>query len=105
MTRLGDDLYMPFEDDPTGGRIDLHGAWLAGGVVVMGAVLPVPGAGLKPALVFRFALASGDFAAPMVLVLDDDQAAKTTTLVGAAVNAALQATTEARRHGTFGSGA
>lgn len=106
--RLGDDLDLPFEEVPGGAAgafmTDLDDALVCGGLVVMGGVLPVPGIGPKPALVFRFATATGDLANPVVLVLDADQAAKTTALVDAAVNASLKLAEDALRNGTFGSG-
>ncbi|HET7386881.1 MAG TPA: hypothetical protein VFJ19_09500 [Nocardioidaceae bacterium] len=90
MSRLGNSMDLPFENNPTGTSVPLDDALISGGVVVMAAVVPVDG-GPKPALVFRFSDPHGRFYPPMVLVADDDQMAKTTDLVSKAVRAARAA--------------
>lgn len=75
-------------------EVDLADAALAGGVVIMAAALPVPGKGLMPALVYRFAKPDGTgFWPPVVLVVDEDQMTKTAQLTASAVAAAIQAAT------------
>lgn len=92
---LGDSLDLPFEETPPGMTLD-ENVVLSGGLVVMGAVVPVPSLGPKPALVFRFAAVDGTFLPAVVLVLDVDQAEKTPQLVAAATAAAVRAAREAR---------
>lgn len=87
--RLGDDLDLPLE--PTSGELlDYHVHW-SGGVVVLSSTIDVPGAGKKPALVFRFASPTGEFYTPIVLVADDDQMAKLDPLISGAVDLARRA--------------
>lgn len=95
---LGDSLDLPYEgQDPT--WLDLDAAMLSGGVVVMGAVVPVPDVGPKPGIVFRFARPDGEFWPPVVLIVDPRQAQKLTPLVRAAVETAILA---ARSQGADG---
>ena len=91
---LGHSLDVPFEEGPPGQTIDLDKAHLAGGMVVMAAVIPVEGEP-KPVLVFRFVAPLGQFYTPLVLVLDDDQARNVPALVTRAVTAAVRAAKEA----------
>ena len=91
MSRLGDSMDLPYEDNPAPVFItdDLR---LSGGVVVAAAVVPLPDDGtLKPTLVFRFSDPFGNFYPPIALVLDDQQAAKLPTLVRDAVEGARKA--------------
>ena len=94
MTNLGDGLDVPFEEGPPGQTVDLGHAHVAGGLVVMASVVPVAGEA-KPALIWRFTSPLGQFYPPVVLVLDEDQAIKTTALVDQAVKAAVRAAKEA----------
>lgn len=88
--RLGDDLDLPFERQALT-EIDLDHAHIASGVAIMAALLPVPDAGVKPALVYRFANPDGSgFYPPMVLVTDDDQMAKLGPLTEAAAATAIE---------------
>jgi hypothetical protein len=64
---------------------------LSGGVVVAAATVPLDDGEHKPALLFRFATPLGQFYPPMLLVLDDDQAANLPTLVRDAVDGARDA--------------
>ena len=92
MPDLGSSMGLPFEEGPPGDRMDLTG-YVCGGLVVMAAVLPVEDE-LKPALVFRFADALGQFHTPFVLVLDEDQARNLVPLVTQAVDAAIRTARE-----------
>lgn len=94
MSRLGDSMDMPYEQNPPGQSIT-DGFLLSGGVVVAGAVLPLDDGEHKPALMFRFSDPLGHFYPPMLLVLDDDQAAKLPPLVSKAVSDAIRAAKEA----------
>lgn len=91
MSRLGDDgLNLPFEEQEPTWVTDEYA--VSGGVVVAGAVVPVPGAGNKPALLFRFAKVDGSgFWPPLLLVLEGDQVYQVPDLVSAASKAALKA--------------
>lgn len=84
---LGDSLDLPFETQAPTPLADQDVRW-SGGVVVMAATVPVPGSGVKPALVFRFAAPDGTFHPPVVLVADPGQLGKLTSLVAEAVDAA-----------------
>lgn len=91
MTDLGDSLDVPFESQqPTPGLQGEH-VHYSGGVVVMAATVDVPGAGKKPALIFRFATPTGGFYPPVCLVEDDDQMAKLRPLINGAVAEARRA--------------
>lgn len=90
---LGNSLDLPFEDGPSGQTIDLDRAHLAGGMVVMAAVLPVDGEP-KPVLIFRFTAPLGQFYSPVVLVMDDDQVRKVPSLISKAVAAAVRVAKE-----------
>jgi hypothetical protein len=84
---IGDhNLDLPFEpQQPTPGLQGEH-VHYSGGVVVMAAVVDVPGAGKKPALVFRFAEpTTGQFYPAFCLVQDDDQMAKLRPLINEAI--------------------
>lgn len=87
--RLGNSMDLPFEEAPPGQTLDLSDAAISGGLVVMAATMPVPDVGTLPALVFRFATPTGQFYRPILLVLDEDQAAKLPQLVLASVAAAI----------------
>lgn len=78
---------LPFEAQGPSPMPDEH-VNFSGGVVVMASVVNVPGAGPKPALVFRFAMPLGGFYPPIALVEDDDQMAKLGALVMQAASAA-----------------
>jgi hypothetical protein len=93
MSRLGDSMDLPYEDNPPGQFIEDVFS-VSGGVVVAGAWLPVDGEN-KPALVFRFSNPLGQFLTPILLVLDDDQAAKLPDLIKKAVSGAIKAAREA----------
>lgn len=85
MGDLGNGLEMPFEAGGEGPMLDAH-VHYSGGVVVAAAVVDVPEAGKKPALVFRFANpATGEFYTPICLVTDDDQMAKLRPLINEAI--------------------
>ena len=92
--RLGNSMDLPFEQGPPDQTINLDRAHLAGGMVVMAAVIPVDGEP-KPVLVFRFAAPLGQFYSPLVLVMDDDQMRKVPDLVAGAARAAVRAAKEA----------
>lgn len=80
------DLDLPFEpQEPTSGLRGEH-VHYSGGLVVMAAVVDVPGAGKQPAVVFRFAEPiTGQFYPPFCLVADDDQMAKLRLLINEAI--------------------
>lgn len=86
---LGDDLDLPLE--PTSGELQDEHVHYSGGVVVMPSTVNVPEAGIKPALVFRFATPDGDFYPAIVLVTDDDQMAKLRPLIVESVQMARRA--------------
>ena len=90
MSDLGNSMDLPYEAGPPGELADEH-VHYSGGVVVMAATIPVPAAGVKPALVFRFATPTGDFYPATVLVCDDDQLAKLRPLINQAIAAARRA--------------
>lgn len=91
MADLGDHgLDLPYEDGPSGQHADLGPMQISGGVVVMAVTVPVPGVGIKPALVFRFATPLGEFYDPVLLVLDQDQINKLPDLVAKAVRSAAE---------------
>lgn len=95
MSRLGDSMDVPWEDNPPG-QFVTDEFLMSGGVVVAGAVVPMPDDGdPKPALVFRFSSPLGQFYNPVLLVLDDDQAANLPRLVRQAVDGARRAAREA----------
>ena len=81
-------LDLPYEPVPPGQVLPIGDAAVACGVIAMAAHLPVAGYE-RPAIVFRFVLADGQFANPMVLVLDDDQADKLGPLIGEAATGAV----------------
>lgn len=90
--RLGDDgLDLPYRgQDMT--TLPTEGFLLAGGVVVAGAVAPVPELGPRPALLFRFAKPDGSgFHAPMLLILEDDQVQGVVDLISKAAEGAVTA--------------
>ena len=92
MARLGDDgLDLPFKpQEPT--MLPPEDMLISGGMVVAGAVVPIPEHGNRPGLLFRFAKTDGSgFYDPMLLVLEGDQAYAVQDLVKDAVNAALTA--------------
>jgi hypothetical protein len=85
---LGDhSLDLPFEEGGAGPFTDQH-VHMSGGLVVLASVVDVPGAGKKPALVFRFARPDGVFYPAICLVADDDQIAKIRPLINEAIAAA-----------------
>jgi hypothetical protein len=86
------DLNVPFEEGPPGQTIPLDDeAVLAGGLVVLAGVLPIPGAGPKPALIFRFAEANGAYHHPLVLVVEPHELKGLVALVDQAAAAAIRA--------------
>lgn len=91
MGDLGNSMDTPYEPVDRTPLHDAADAIWSGGVVVMGAVIDVPDAGLKPALVFRFVKVDGEFHPPIVLVQDDNQMAKLRPLILAAVATARRA--------------
>ena len=93
MSRLGDSMDLPFEEGPV--HHTTEQMLLAGGVVVMAAVVPLPDGDKKPALAFRFASPTGQFYPLMTLVLDDDQVAKLPALIEQAAAAAIRVAKEA----------
>lgn len=95
MSRLGDSMDLPYEPNPPGQFIT-DGFLVSGGVVIAAATLPMPDDGEhKPALVFRFSDPHGQFYAPVLLVLDDDQAANLPHLVRESVDGAREAARKA----------
>jgi hypothetical protein len=91
MAKLGDSMDVPYEPGPPG-QFLTDDFLVSGGVVVMAGTLPLPDDGeAKPALVFRFSDPFGQFYPPVLLVLDDDQAANLPTLVRQAVDGAIEA--------------
>lgn len=95
MSRLGDSMDVPYEPNPPGQSISDQ-FLMSGGVVIAAATLPMPDDGQhKPALVFRFSDPLGHFYPPILLVLDDDQAAKLPNLVHKSVSGAIAAAKEA----------
>lgn len=78
----GNSLDLPFEPT-TGELLDEHVNY-SGGVVVMASVVTLA-EGKAPALVFRFAVPTGGFYPPTVLVLEDDQMAKLRPLIMEAI--------------------
>lgn len=91
MSRLGDSMDLPYEPNPPG-QFVTDDFLISGGVVVAAATVPMPDDGeMKPALVFRFSDPLGHFYPPMLLVLDDDQAANLPTLVQQSVDGAREA--------------
>jgi len=98
---LGDhSLDLPFEAGPPGQYVTgadlLADGHIAGGLVVVAAVVPVDGVGPMPCLVYRFVKPEGGFYPPMVLVVDDDQMAKLVPLTVSAAAAAITAAQAAR---------
>lgn len=97
MKNLGDhsmDMpFVPFETAVPGDQIDLTGMAVAGGLVILGAVIPLED-GNYPALVFKFVDPHGRPYPPMVFVTDEDQANKLVPLVQAAVEAAVRVAKE-----------
>lgn len=98
MSDLGNSMDLPYEEGPRDQYMDLDNAIISGGVIVIAATLPIPDAGVKPALIFRFANPDGSgFYDPMVLVCDDDQLTKTGGVITeAAAGAILRAKEENR---------
>lgn len=93
---MGDWLDMPYgEQDPT--EIDVGDGILAGGVVIMGAVIDVEQLGPQPAIVLRFRLPDGSFHRPIVLAQDSRATQKLVPLLRAAVDSAVRAAYLARR--------
>ncbi len=92
MRSLGDGgMDLPFEGQD---RTDLTDDFLmSGGVVVLATTVPVEGRE-EPALIFRFASPEGQFYAPILLVVTDEQMSTLIPLVTKAVKAAI---TEAHR--------
>lgn len=95
MPKLGNDLDVPYEEGPPDQWADLTDLQLSGGLVVMGAVLPVQG-DPKPVVLFKFARAEGGFYPPVALIMDDDQVGKLTALVSDAVSSARRAARKAK---------
>jgi hypothetical protein len=89
MSDLGNDMDLPLE--PTSGELLDHHVHYSGGVVVMPSVVNVPDIGPKPAIVFRFAIPTGDFYPPVVLVLSDEQMAKLRPLIVESIQMARRA--------------
>jgi len=77
----------------------LAGAVLAGGLVIAGAMVPVPEHGPVPALVYRFTDDQRRTSAPIVLILDPIRMASVSRLTDAAVTAALRAARTHRHDG------
>lgn len=75
LRRLGNSLDIPFEENPEPVYIT-EDFQMSGGVVMMTTAVDVPGVGFLPAIVFRFSNPHGIFYPPILLVVDDDQAAK-----------------------------
>ena len=94
MADLGDSLDLPFELNPPGQTIDLNNLTLAGGVVCIAAVVPIPDVGSKPGIIFRFTRPDGAFYDPICLIIDPEQALKAPILVNRAVQAAVKAVRE-----------
>lgn len=89
-------LDVPYEEqDRT--EVDLSDGILAGGVVVMGAVLDVEQLGPQPAIVLRFRLPDGGFHRPIVLVQDARTQQKLVPLFRAAIDSAVRAAHRTRR--------
>lgn len=91
MGDLGNDMDLPYE--PTTGELQDEHVHFSGGLVVMASTIDVPGYGVKPALVFRFATPTGGFYPAIVLVTDDDQMGKLRPLINEAIAAARRAAT------------
>lgn len=85
MADLGDSLDLPFETQSETPGLQGEHVHYSGGVVVMAAVVDVPDAGKKPALVFRFARPDGVFMPAICLVADDEQIAKLRPLINGAI--------------------
>jgi hypothetical protein len=95
MSRLGDSMDLPYEPNPPGQTIN-DKFIVSGGLVIAAATVPMPDDGeLKPALVFRFSSPLGEFYNPVLLVLDDDQAANLPKLVQQSVDGAREAARKA----------
>jgi hypothetical protein len=89
----GDDetsyIDLPFEENPPGQTLDVSNAVLSGGLIIVAAAVPVPEHGMCPALLFRFTDPHGAFYdRPILLVVDDEHAAKLTELVAQSVASA-----------------
>jgi len=101
MPDLGNSMDLPFEQNPepvplSEAVLDLDAVLMSGGVTVMAATVPVPGYGVKPALVFRF-VDFGQFYRPVFLVMDDGQLAKLRPLISEAIHAAREAAKQGPR--------
>lgn len=84
------------EQQPT--EVDFSDGIIAGGVVVMGAVIDIPELGPQPAVVMRFRLpGETGFHRPIVLVQDSSSQQKLIPLFRAAVDSAVRAAHRARR--------
>lgn len=94
MSPFGDQpLDLPFEKIPPGSVTRPLGEMLVcGGVTVSGAVVPVPGLGPMPALIFTFVQAGGTPMPAIALVNDADHIAHMGSLVESAATAAIEAT-------------
>lgn len=86
----GGSLDMPFEEhDPI--EMDVE-AQLSGGLVIQAATTPMPGVGMLPTLVFRFARPDGSgFYPPIALITNDDQLAKLRPVIQEAIATARRA--------------
>lgn len=88
---MSNDLDLPFESQPNT-PADVSDGHLAGGLVVIAALVDVPDRGKMPALVYRFAIPDGSgFYPPMTLIVDEDQMAKLAQLTASATAAAIKA--------------
>lgn len=95
LRRLSSDPHsidLPYEDNPPGQTVPLDDARIASGVVIAAAVMPVPGRGPMPCLVYRFATPNGSgFYPPIALVVNDQQMRALAQLTAETTTAAVKA--------------
>jgi hypothetical protein len=91
-------LNLPFEQGPDGQTIPIdNSTLLASGVVILAGVMPVPGVGLMPCLIYRFARPDGSgFYSPIALVIPDDEMFMTVKLTQDAARASVRETKKRR---------
>lgn len=89
MSRINNDLDLPFEPQKRT-NLDISDGHIASGAVVMAGTIDVPDHGRMPAVLYRFANPDGSgFYPPIALVAEPDQLLNLIKLTRAAVLAAV----------------
>ena len=93
MTAFGDGgLDLPFEEQAPTYGVPLDGGMVASGVVLMAGFGTVPGHGVVPCLIYRFAKPDGSgFYPPITLIVASEQMAGLVKLTADATAAAILA--------------